>query len=701
MLNRAFSLNHSVAFRLISLSALLLCVSVKAELPQAHLTHISPAGAARGTTAEVTLAGEDLDGVTNLYFSSPRISAKPKTNEKGEAVSNKFLVTVEPEATPGLYDIRAIGRYGISNPRTLQVGDGPEVVGKPGNTSMPTAVDLPERFAVDSIAEANAAHYYRMAVHKGQRIHVAVSTSCIESKMEAILLLSDPGGHEVARSRSGEPLDYTSATDGTHVLKVHDVLYRGGPDYFYRLTSASTDPATRLMPPADFSLFRWPVPPAAALLEAASCRSTRGESNTRFLYLPQSNVITDTSDADPKADPAPLLDAPCIVVGRFSGRDQSASYSFNASAGSIYWLEAISHRLGEAASPMLLIQRMDKDGKGVLTAVDIQDVYESPAGGLPEFSASSRDPAYRLECKQAGTYRVMIRNLFGSSSNKGAEYCLEIRHESPDFHLVAVPSSPLPDPKDSKDIPLSTTFLRRGGVTPIRVVAQRRDGFNGEIRLQVRGLPAGVTALSGVIPAGDSVGTLLLGATGDAGEAVAAISVSGIVQIRGVEVTREARAGTVSWSLYDKGNKRIDMARSRLTAELMIGVSGSEESPLSIRPATEQVWEAKEGGKLSIPIKLGRKGEMVGPISLRLAGHSLLATSKEITLDPKADGGNIDLDLAQNKLPPGEYMLHIEAQGKVKYTRKVGDKPQVADITASFYSTPFRVRVVAAPKPAK
>ena len=39
---------------------------------------------------------------------------------------------------------------------------------------------------------------------------------------------------------------------------------------------------------------------------------------------------------------------------------------------------------------------------------------------------------------------------------------LAIRSESPDFRLMAYPASPLPE-KDSKDVPVWSPLLRRGG----------------------------------------------------------------------------------------------------------------------------------------------------------------------------------------------------------------------------------------------
>ena len=67
--------------RLIAAIALVLsCLaqSAQAQLPAARLDGIFPAGAKVGTTIDVTLTGIDLDDATELHFSHPGVTAKPK-----------------------------------------------------------------------------------------------------------------------------------------------------------------------------------------------------------------------------------------------------------------------------------------------------------------------------------------------------------------------------------------------------------------------------------------------------------------------------------------------------------------------------------------------------------------------------------------------------------------------------------------------
>ena len=680
------TLIRSVASILLVLTATFISIPTRAELPRARLTSIVPPGGMHGSSVEVTVGGADLEDVNQLYFSSAGISAQPKAGKPGEPATGKFLVTVAADVKPGLYDVRAIGRYGISNPRTFQVGVEPESTAKPGNVSPQAALEFGVNSAVHAIAEANAAHYFRLTLKKGDNIRVATSTAAIESKMEPVVTWVDPKGHELVRNESGDPLVFSAAFDGPHLLKIHDLMYRGGPEYFYRVSVAPDSPSTGMSDATNFSFFRWPVPSAAAFLTLTNDRQP----------------ISPTSTSG-KPDQPQHLDSPCVIAGRFEPGQEQAWYNFSAPAGAVYWIEVFSHRLGAPTSPLLLVQRMEQDAKGEIKAVDVQEAYETPPAGVVEFSVSTHDPATRLEIKQAGNYRVAVRNLFQSrSERRSSPFRLEIRNESPDFQLVAIAASPLPDPKDSKDVPISTTLLRRAGVTPIRVIAQRRDGFTGEIRIQATGLPPGVVAGPTTIPSGATSASLMLAAASDAAGWAGPIIITGSSRIGALNVIREARPATISWSNYDGANKRIDVIRSRLSAEFMVAVSDSEESPMSIGQPSERTWEVPVAGKLSIPLKIVHRAAASGPISLKFVGHPLLAAGKEVTVDAKAESAAIELDLNQTKLPVGEYSLHVESQAKVKYAKKVGGKDgAVADVTSSFYSPPITVRVIEAPKPAK
>jgi hypothetical protein len=71
-------------------------------LPAPRLLTIMPMGGQAGTTVEVAITGEEIDEASDLLFSTPKITAKPKLDAQGKPEPNKFLVTVAADAPLGV-----------------------------------------------------------------------------------------------------------------------------------------------------------------------------------------------------------------------------------------------------------------------------------------------------------------------------------------------------------------------------------------------------------------------------------------------------------------------------------------------------------------------------------------------------------------------------------------------------------------------
>ena len=97
----------------------------QAQLPQTKLFAISPMGGQAGQSFDLSLSsGTDLEEIGKLVFTHPGITAAPKmqdVNGKPQPVANVFTVAIAPDVPPGRYEVRAVGFYGISNPRAFQV----------------------------------------------------------------------------------------------------------------------------------------------------------------------------------------------------------------------------------------------------------------------------------------------------------------------------------------------------------------------------------------------------------------------------------------------------------------------------------------------------------------------------------------------------------------------------------------------------
>ena len=136
MFSRVFCLSF-----LLSLSAF----AQQVTLPLPRLLTVSPMGGQVGTTVEVKVTGENLEDVSALTFSDPKITAQPVAGKE-----NTFAVSIAKDAAVGVHDARVMSRLGVSSARAFTVGSLPEVVREKPNTSVETALKLP----VNSVCNA-------------------------------------------------------------------------------------------------------------------------------------------------------------------------------------------------------------------------------------------------------------------------------------------------------------------------------------------------------------------------------------------------------------------------------------------------------------------------------------------------------------------------------------------------------------------
>jgi len=199
---------------------------------------------------------------------------------------------------------------------------------------------------------------------------------------------------------------------------------------------------------------------------------------------------------------------------------------------------------------------------------------------------------------------------------------------------------------------------------PIKVLAFRRDNFDGEIQLGVEGLPRGVTFGGGKIETNKNSGLLFLTAAEDADNWFGPVTVLGKAQVAGSERVREARAGTISWTVPDYNSEAV---RPRLMRELFLTVSGAESAPITIEPAENRIWEAVAGTKLQIPLKVARRGEFNETLKLKAVGVAGLDGLKELAVDNKTNSAALEIELGQQKLSAGAYTFYLQTQTKGKY----------------------------------
>jgi hypothetical protein len=686
-----------------------------AQLPVIRLNSIFPPGGQVSSQFEAAVTGTDLDEATRLQFSQPGIFATQKlVAATGLPEPNRFIVTITSNAAPGVCETRAVGRFGISNPRAFLVGLWPETMAPATNTVPASAIDLAPDLVVNGRASPNTAAWFRFVAKKGQRLFLECLAQSIDSRMAPALTLTDSSGRELAMARTGGFLDFTAPADGLVLLRVADLLYRGGEDYFYRLALGTGPRVDFIFPPAGvpgtrskFKLFgrnlpggkpaiacsidskpldelaveievpddkttacrpeTWfPVRPASGVLDGFDyrLRSAKGISNPVRLSFAAAPVVLEQEPNDQPGQ-AQGITPPCEVAGQFFPAGERDWFSFEAKRGDVFWIEVFSERLGLPTDPFVLIQRVTRSDKGEETAEDVQELYDNDTNiGDREFNTATRDPTARFEAKEEGTYCLMVRDLFNQlQASPRHVYRLAVRRPASDFRLVALAVAPKLK-SDAKDIPVGVPFLRRGETIPIRVMAFRRDGFSGEIELSVTDPPPGLAGATGRIEAGKNAGLLLLTASDDAPPWVGQVKIMGRARLGDVEIAREARAASMIFPVSDTDNER---AESRLTCEFTLALCDKESAPISITAAENKTWDAPVGSKLKLPLRLVRRGDFNAALKLKPIGVSALEALKEFEVDGKATNASFQLDLATLKLAPGAYTFTLHGTTTGKY----------------------------------
>jgi hypothetical protein len=135
---------------------------------------------------------------------------------------------------------------------------------------------------------------------------------------------------------------------------------------------------------------------------------------------------------------------------------------------------------------------------------------EFPPNGLPVFHLTWRNddggPGYAADSRidfvapSDGEYILHLKDVRGMGGPDFA-YRLSVREAVPDYQLTATPANP--------NIP-------KGGRMPLTVSVDRLQGYEGPVEIEVKGLPAGVTAGPAKISAGEDSTVVVLSASADA-----------------------------------------------------------------------------------------------------------------------------------------------------------------------------------------
>ena len=710
--------------------ALSLCVTSisLAQLPATQLTSIFPPGGKPGTAVEMTIAGLDQDDAGKLIFSHPGITAvgkmtMPTEFEKvAKPVAGAFTVTIAADVPPGVYEVRAVGRFGQSNPRVFTVSALNELIDAGTNAAPDKAVDVPIGSVFSGRVEANTYDHLKVPLKAGERVIIDCSAQRIQSRLNATMVLMNPAGKELVRAKdtigSDPVLDFTAPAEGFYVLKVFDNVYGGGPDYFYRLSVTPSAYVDFVFPPSapagsnnPFTIYGRNLPgglpadgltiggaalqklvvniqmPADEVAKASLASSSTtpvrsawqdgieyrlptpaGLANPVTVYFARGAVIVEAEPNDLPAQ-AQKITLPCEYVGQFSPQRDGDWVQFDAKKGENWFIEVASHQLGLESDPFFALYRVTKNEKGEEVVSDItqvDDTQDRQAKIGTDFDTSTDDPSFKFSVPEDGTYRLFLRDQVGSGrKNPSFVYRLMIHAAEPDFRMLAQAIVP-GNPQQNQNTPLLPNVVRKGGTTAVGVLIDRRDEFTGDIAITVEGLPAGVTCPGAIVGGDVNTAVLVFSAAEAAVAAAGPIKIVGKALIAGKEVVREARYAQIVWGT---ANRQVQNPEFQLTRSFQLAIIDKDLQPAFVQIGEDKIWETSIGGNIEIPVTVTRRGDYKEALKLVASGLPDPIKPKEINLDGNTAAGKFELAINQANIKPGVYTFYMRADTKQKHIR--------------------------------
>lgn len=692
-----------------------------AQLPQTVVYAVSPSGGQKGQTIEFKVSnGKDLEKLDALWFSHPGITAVPKMQgsaDKQTPVPNTFMVTIAKTVPAGIYDVRAHGMYGLSNPRSFVVSDLAEKSEAEPNNKREQATPMTLNSVMNAgLQSATDVDYFSFTGKKGEKVSIDCKAARIDSPMVSIMELYGPNQKRLASARDTyrhDPrINLTLPLDGTYLVKVYDLTYSGGVQHNYRVSVHKKPHIEFIMPPsgtpgttAEYTLYGYNLPggkvsdmsigdeplqevkvkialpakPGSLEMgeqgfphEASSdgfsyvWETPAGSSNPVTIFYAEGKIVRDQQNVEEK------LTLPSEFVGQFEEKNDVDTFRFTGKAKQKYSIEVYGQRNGIVMDPVIVVEQVTKDKAGKetfkrLASVGATSVFPDLGGKL--FDTRTDDPYYQFTAPADGEYRVTVRDLqFETRGNPRMVYRAVVRQPKPDYRLVALPL--YPQAVNTGGAPAAIA-LRKGDCFKIAVMAIRKDGFNGTIDLAVKGLPAGVTCPAASIGAGTNTAQIVIQADESAKKWSGKIEIVGTaVGADSKKLERVARAATVLRPVANNVRAQSRIARS-------LGLSVIEEvAPYQVVANVKEV-KVNQGRQILVPVKVVKRTGFDNAVALAWTG---IPKNSNITVQNKTIAKGKQDELFQvfvkNNAKPGVYSTYLQSTVDVSYRRNPGQVDQ-------------------------
>jgi hypothetical protein len=580
---------------------------------------------------------------------APKPGEKPPS-QPARTMTAKFRLKAASDTLPGMRSVRLITPWGPTTLGTVTVVHDPVVrEEKPGgHASMETAqpVKLPAAVC-GAIHTTEDVDYYKftLSAPAGLVFHVTAQRLQVRTNstyyFTPTLTLRNAAGTVLAVSTGtygADPLLYHRfGKPGDYYLEVRDASFRGNSMWHYCVEINDRPFVTqaypsRVMPgaAARLQLFGYNLSAGATATLAVPADLPDGlqpfllplpagaKSNPVMLGVSRLPAVEEVEGDKGTPAKAQKLMLPAGVAGRIAVEGEADCYAFDAVKGQHYTFRVTAR---DAHSPLDGLLRLYNDkGTKLLEVDDFNDrtgIHADPR--IEDWAAP-----------ETGRYVLEVRDALGRGGPNFV-YFLRVARAEPHLEL---------------GLDSDKTILAPGLASCIYARAYRREGLNGEIQLNVEGLPPGIKATCGrILPSGVD-GCIILEADAKASVGFANVHVTGKITAPGPD-----------------GKPRTLTARAVPFQEIHMGGGGRWHAAVEVHTVA-----------VCGPLDLKGMRISTNNVVLKPGGSQTV----EITID-RAEGfkSNVTLSVAYqhlgqifgNTLPPG-----VTVDDKASFLLLTGDK---------------------------
>ncbi|MBX9791991.1 MAG: PPC domain-containing protein [Pirellulales bacterium] len=580
--------------------ALVLSVPVQASSPSVGLP--SPWGGQRGTELDVVFPGGALGDAQGIFLYEPGIEIKSLEPADNQV---KAHLVISPDCRIGIHDFRIRTAGGISNLRTFHVGAMPEASEAEPNSDFAQPQPITLNVTVNGVVENEDVDYFVVEAKLGTRLSAEIEGLRMGNAFfDPYLAIMNEGRFELVNSDDA-PLVWqdgvvsiVAPADGKYIFQVRESAFGGSGACQYRLHVGTFPRPTAVLPAGGRrgtdlevrylgdvlgeKVERTTLP--AELLPPSFGLFARDDQG----IAPSANVFRVTDlDNVMEVEPnnalaeATAATAPIALNGIIGTPGDIDCFKFTCKANEVYDIQVYARTVRSPLDTVLTV--LNSSGGGVVGNDD---------NGGP-------DSYVRFQAPADGEYTVHLRDHL---SKGGPDYVYRVEITP----VKATLTTSLPEQSQFVDI---VAPVPRGNRIAM-LVAGNRANFGGDLSVEFKGLPPGITFETVPMPANHSTVPVLLTAAPDAPLGGALVDVYG----RWTDPNQSVEGHLVQQTSLIRGQNNIRVW-DRMTHSLATAVT--DEIPYAIEIVEPKVPLVR-GGVMNLKVRATRKEGFTAPIAVRL-----------------------------------------------------------------------------------